>query len=159
MPRSSRLLIPDQRTVYHVMFRTALAGFTFQDTDKDKIVDMIKRFSLLYFVEVLGFCIMGNHFHILVRMIPDHHFTDDDIKTRFARFFGQDVHFNESHLPHYRIKWASLSEFLKELKQSISRDYNKRHHRRGTLWSEQFKSCIVENGETLINCLSYIDLN
>ncbi|MFH0725932.1 MAG: hypothetical protein V2B19_06220 [Pseudomonadota bacterium] len=74
-------------------------------------------------------------------------------------FFGQDVHFNESHLPHYRTKWANLSEFLKELKQSISRDYNKRHHRRGTLWSERFKSCIVENGETLINCLSYIDLN
>ncbi|MFH0725457.1 MAG: hypothetical protein V2B19_03745, partial [Pseudomonadota bacterium] len=69
------------------------------------------------------------------------------------------VHFNESHLPHYRNKWAGLSEFLEELKQSISRDYNKRHHRRGTLWSEQFKSCIVENGETLINCLSYIDLN
>jgi putative transposase len=31
--------------------------------------------------------------------------------------------------------------------------------RRGTLWGERFKSCIVENGETLINCLAYIDLN
>jgi hypothetical protein len=27
------------------------------------------------------------------------------------------------------------------------------------LWGERFKSLIVENGETLINCLAYIDLN
>jgi hypothetical protein len=26
-------------------------------------------------------------------------------------------------------------------------------------WSDRFKSVIVENGETLINCLAYIDLN
>lgn len=27
------------------------------------------------------------------------------------------------------------------------------------LWSERFKSVIVDNGETLIHCLAYIDLN
>jgi len=37
--------------------------------------------------------------------------------------------------------------------------YNKRHHRRGYFWGDRFKSVIVENGETLINCLAYIDLN
>jgi hypothetical protein len=30
---------------------------------------------------------------------------------------------------------------------------------RGTLWGEGFKSVMVENGETLINCLAYLDLN
>jgi hypothetical protein len=33
------------------------------------------------------------------------------------------------------------------------------HNRKGFFWSERFKSVIVENGETLINCLAYIDLN
>ncbi|MFH0725931.1 MAG: hypothetical protein V2B19_06215 [Pseudomonadota bacterium] len=88
MPRSTRLIIPaDQRAVYHVMSGTALDGFPFQDADKDRMVDLIRRFSSLYFAEILGFCMMGNHFDILVRMIPDHHCTDGDIKTRFARFF------------------------------------------------------------------------
>jgi hypothetical protein len=41
MPKSSRLPIPDQRTVCHVMSRTALDGLPFQDTDQDRIVDMI----------------------------------------------------------------------------------------------------------------------
>ena len=29
----------------------------------------------------------------------------------------------------------------------------------GILWDERFESLIVENGETLINCLVHIDLN
>jgi len=102
---------------------------------------------------------MGNHFHILVRMIPDSHFSDADIKARYSHFFGNEDQFCESQIPCYRNKWSNLSEFLKDIKQSFTRDYNKRHHRRGTLWGERFKSCIVENGETLINCLAYIDLN
>ncbi|MFZ5570504.1 MAG: transposase [Thermodesulfobacteriota bacterium] len=52
-----------------------------------------------------------------------------------------------------------LSEFCKELKQTFSRFYNKRHQRRGFFWGERFKSLIAEKGETLINCLAYIDLN
>ena len=34
-----------------------------------------------------------------------------------------------------------------------------RDGRNGFFWSERFKSVIVDNGETLINCLAYIDLN
>ena len=33
------------------------------------------------------------------------------------------------------------------------------HNRRGYFWGDRFKSFIVEKGETLINCLAYIDLN
>jgi hypothetical protein len=33
------------------------------------------------------------------------------------------------------------------------------HGKKGYFWSERFKSVIVENGDTLINCLAYIDLN
>jgi len=41
----------------------------------------------------------------------------------------------------------------------FSRFYNRRHNRRGFFWGDRFKSVIVEKGETLINCLAYIDLN
>ena len=102
---------------------------------------------------------MGNHFHILVRMFPEHKYTDEDIKKRYESFYGEDCMFAAGWIPSLRDKLSSLSEFVKEIKQSFSRYYNKRHHRRGTLWGERFKSLIVENGETLINCLAYIDLN
>lgn len=158
MPRIARMIISDEKTVYHVMSRTALDGYPFGDAEKDELVRTLLKFSRIYFTEVLGFCIMGNHFHLLVRMLPESNFTDEQIKDRFVEYYGDDE-FSELKIPGLRFKWASLSEFVKEIKQSFSRYYNKRHHRRGTLWAERFKSLIVENGETLINCLAYIDLN
>ena len=58
-----------------------------------------------------------------------------------------------------RQKLASLSEFVREIKVYFDRFYNKRHGRRGYFWGDRFKSVIVERGETLVNCLAYIDLN
>ena len=102
---------------------------------------------------------MGNYFHILVRMFPEHKYTDEDIQKRYESFYGDDSMFAAGWIPALREKLSSLSEFVKEIKQSFSRYYNKRHYRRGTLSGERFKSLIVEKGETLINCLAYIDLN
>jgi hypothetical protein len=48
---------------------------------------------------------------------------------------------------------------MREIKVNFARFYNRRHHRRGYFWGDRFKSVIVENGETLVNCLAYIDLN
>jgi hypothetical protein len=54
MPRTSRLIISDEKAVYHVMSRTALDGFPLKDVEKDFMLELIKRFSSLYFVEILG---------------------------------------------------------------------------------------------------------
>jgi hypothetical protein len=92
-------------------------------------------------------------------MLPELNFSDEEIRNRYITFYGNYREFSEKKIPDFRYKWASLSEFVKEIKQSFSRYYNKGHNRRGTLWGERFKSLIVEDGETLINCLAYIDLN
>jgi len=62
MPRTRRLVNGEEKTAYHIMSRTALDGFPFGDVEKDELVKIIKKFSALFFVEVFGFCIMGNHF-------------------------------------------------------------------------------------------------
>ena len=56
MPRTSRLIVAGEKAVYHVMSRTALDGFPLKDVEKDFMLDLIKRFSSLYFAEILGFC-------------------------------------------------------------------------------------------------------
>jgi REP element-mobilizing transposase RayT len=153
------MIIAEQKAVYHVMSRTALDGFPLKDVEKDFMLDLIKRFSALYFTEILGFCIMGNHFHLLVKMIPENHFTDDDIQRRFEGFYGDSREFAEGQIPYWREKLSSLSEFMREIKVGFARYYNRRHHRRGYFWGDRFKSVIVDKGETLVNCLAYIDLN
>ncbi len=159
MPRTPRLIIDDETAVYHVMSRTALDGFPLGDIEKQFMLDLIKRYSALYLVEILGFCLMGNHFHILVRMFPEHKFTDEDIKKRYVAFYGDDRAFADGWIPSLREKLSNLSEFVREIKVGFTRYYNSGHSRRGYFWGDRFKSVIVENGETLINCLAYIDLN
>ena len=159
MPRTQRMIIADQSTVYHVMSRSALDGFPLGDVEKDFMLDLIRRYSALYLVEILGFSIMGNHFHILVRVFPEYEYTDEEILKRYADFYGDERIYVDGLIPNLRQKLTSLSEFMREIKVGFARFYNRRHHRRGYFWGDRFKSVIVENGETLINCLAYIDLN
>ena len=159
MPRTSRLIVANEKAVYHVMSRTALDGFPIKDAEKDFMLDLIKRFSSLYFTEILGFCLMGNHFHLLVKMIPDNQFTDKEIQKRFETFYGDSREFSEGQIPYLREKLSSLSEFMREIKVGFARYYNRRYNRRGYFWGDRFKSVIVDQGETLVNCLAYIDLN
>jgi len=161
MPRIARLIVKGEPAVYHIISRTALDGYVLGDIEKDYLLNLIKRLSKIYFAEVLGFCLMGNHFHLLLRMHPGEDYNDEEIKRRFSLYYGEDskITLGEGQIPYFRAKWGSLSEYVKEIKQGFSRVYNRRHDRRGFFWSDRFKSVIVDEGETLINCLAYIDLN
>ena len=148
MARIARIIVKGEPAVYHVMSRTTLDGFVLGDVEKEYLFNLIKKLSAVYFTEVLGFCIMGNHFHILVRMHPDDDYTDAEIKKRFKVYYGDDDEreLQEGQIPFFREKWASLSELMKEIKQTFSRFYNKLHNRKGYFWSERF---------TLLNGLKY----
>ena len=159
MARIPRLLNTGEATVYHVMSRTALEGFPLEAAEKDYFLELLKKFNKLYFVEVLGFALMGNHFHLLVRMLSETDFSDEEIQQRLQRFFGKDQLVTPLQLLKYREKLGNLSEFVKEIKQGFTRYFNKKRKRFGFFWGQRFKSIIVEDGKTLINCLAYIDLN
>ncbi len=62
MPRIARLIVKEEEAVYHVMSRTALDGYVLGDVEKDFLLKHISRLANVYFTEVLGFCIMGNHY-------------------------------------------------------------------------------------------------
>ena len=159
MPRIARMLIQEKEAVYHVMSYTALPGLPTGDVEKDYLFNLIKQLSKVYFVEMLGISLMSTHFHILARMHPDGEYPDEDIKKRYELFYGKDDVISKERLALYRERWSSLSEFVKDIKQRFARYYNKKHDRRGYFWGDRYKSVIVENGETLVNCLAYIDLN
>ena len=61
MPRIARMVVNGEPAVYHVVSRTALKGFVLGNAEKEYLVNLIKRLSLVYFTEVLGFCVMGSH--------------------------------------------------------------------------------------------------
>ena len=92
-------------------------------------------------------------------MLPETDFSDEEIKKRYGAHYGEDKILSDGQIPFWRLKLSNLSEFMREVKVGFARYYNRRHNRRGYFWGDRFKSLVVENGETLINCLAYIDLN
>jgi len=159
MPRIPRMLLREETAVYHTMSRTALDGFVLGDQEKDRFVDLIRFLSGTYFAEVLGYCVMGNHFHLVVRMRPGDECGDEEIEHRYRNYYGKKAKLLPAQIPFFREKWANLSQFLKDLKQRFACYYNDLHERKGYFWGGRFKSVIVQNGQTLINCLAYVDLN
>ncbi|MBW2678747.1 MAG: transposase [Deltaproteobacteria bacterium] len=159
MPRITRMVISDQPAVYHIVSRTVLSGYPLGAKEKDFLLKQIKRLSKLYFAEIIGFCLMGDHFHLLVKMFPATDFSESSIRKRCRRHYGDDYTIPKDRLPLIREKLASLSEFVKDVKIHLTRYYNRHYNRRGFFWAERFKSVIVEAGAALVNCLVYIDLN
>jgi len=159
MSRMPRFLRRNTTTIYHVISRSALDGFPMGEEEKDVLLEVIKRYSRLFFVDILGFAIMGNHMHLVCRVYPEGSVADEEIHRRFKEFFGQDKVLSEADLEYYRKRWTSLSEFVKDIKQAFSRYYNKKRNRKGYFWGDRFKSLVVQEGRTLVNLLAYIDLN
>ena len=135
MARIPRLLVKGEDTVYHIISRTALPGYVLGDVEKDYLLGLIKSLSGIFFVDVFGFCIMGNHFHLLIKMNAPEGYACEEVKRRLALFRNCDEELlTDGQLPFFNDKFSNLSEFLKELKQRFSRYYNKLHERRGYFW-------------------------
>jgi putative transposase len=159
MSRIPRFVRHDQPTVYHIMSRTALDGFPLQDVEKDHLMATVARLCKVYFVDLLGFCLMGNHFHLVVRMNPADALTNEQITERYKLLYGQEAKIIPCQIEEFRNRLTNLGAFVKDIKQGFTKYYNKRKKRWGTFWGERFKSVIVEEGDTLVNLLAYVDLN
>ncbi len=78
--------------------------------ENDELLKIIKRFSQLYFTEVFGCSLMGNHHHLLLKMIPGKYYSDDQIKERYIAHYGDDDNFLQEDIEFYRKKWSDPVE-------------------------------------------------
>ena len=160
MARIPRMVVKGEDAIYHIISRTTLEGLVLGDVEKDYLLKLIKWMSEVFFIEVFGYCIMGNHFHLLIKMENSEDYANDEVRRRLAILFQKDERvISDGQLPWFRDKLSNLSEYVKEIKQRFTRYYNKAHNKKGYFWGDRFKSVILESGDTLINCLAYIDLN
>jgi putative transposase len=159
MPRSARLKVTGEDAYYHIISRTIHRQFLMGDVEKETLIALIKRYSSLYFVKIIGYCVMSNHFHLLIKSEADSHYSDEDIRERVAAFYGKSSREAHRTIDEYRNKLSDISEYVKQIKQAFSWRYNRLHNTTGTFWSERFKSILVEDGQALETMLAYIDLN
>ena len=132
MGRIARFVRSDRPTVYHVVSRTALPGRPITAQDKDYLLGLIRKLSTLYCSDILGFCVMGNHFHLVCRMYPGSEVSDAEIQRRCKAYYGEDQMIAGEHLESYRERLTSLGAFIKDIKQGFTRYYNRRTGRKGS---------------------------
>ena len=125
-------------------------------------------------VEILTYCIMANHFHVLVRVPKKQEIDDRELLARCSVLYGRQKGRMEAleallkeggdaaraERKKLLARMGDISVYMKELKQRFSIWYNRTHQRYGTLWAERFKSVLVEDAAgCLTSMAAYIDLN
>jgi REP element-mobilizing transposase RayT len=174
-----RHIVNGQKGFYHVTSRTACGQFLFDDEAKGVFLKILGKQAAFCGVEVLAYCVMGNHFHLLVLVPEDYEISDAELLRRYR------VLYSESHCPpsapmpnvleqlleqgreegqqlreRLLARMHDLSAFVRELKQRFGIWYNHRHNNKGTIWADRFNSVIVEASiEALSTVAAYIDLN
>jgi putative transposase len=182
--RQKRFISPSAEkssAVYHCISRVVDRQFKFGPKEKDVFVQMMREYEAFCEVQVLAFCVMSNHFHVLVEVPPKQKdeavaMTDEaflaKIKAMYSPLHYMDVEqmlerFRESGSDtaalelkaKYTCRMHDLSEFMKGLKQRFTQWFNSHHGRRGTLWEGRFKSVLVQDGYAVRVMAAYIDLN
>ena len=180
---SKRFIVPWKASaakpaIYHCVSRVVDRRFAFEDREGEhfrKFMRMQEKFSGC---RVLSYCLMSNHFHILLEVppMPEGGISDDGLLQRLsaiyseafvavvgkdlsdARTAGNEVRVREIHA-RFTYRMHDLSECMKTMLQRFTRWFNRTHARTGTLWEERFKSVIVESGVAARTMAAYIDLN
>lgn len=177
---TTRFLQPGGDGYYHCVSRVVDRRFVLDTDEKRHFRLWIRKLETFCGVEVITYCLMSNHFHILLRvpekgsapkltvegllgLLPVIYQGEDllsatqEIERALA---AQDEAWVGRILARYEARRHSLPVFMKELKQRFTRWFNRRHSRKGTLWEERYRSVLVEGAaSTLATVAAYVDLN
>jgi REP element-mobilizing transposase RayT len=152
----------------------------FGDAEKEVLRRMIWKVADFSGVEVMTYCVMSNHFHVLVR-VPDANsvqVSDEELMRRYEVLYPKPTNYQEADIAVMKqtlmrggseaekirnellSRMHNVSEYMKCLKQRFSVWFNKSHGRYGTLWAERYKSVLVQNEKfAKLTVAAYIDLN
>jgi REP element-mobilizing transposase RayT len=170
----ARIKIQGRSAVYHCISRVVGGQALLDDLGKEKLVGILWPMAKFCGIEVITYCMMSNHFHLLLRVPQAQDLTDEELLERMEALYGKKGTLVElarkAMAQHGRVdqdirqsmleRMGDVSAFMKEFKQRFSRWYNRQTGRFGTLWAERFKSVLVEDQPGVVETLAaYIDLN
>ncbi len=188
MKGKKRWLVPwagseEKPSIYHCVSRVVDRRFVFGDEERGKFRMFMRMMENFSGCRVLSYCVMSNHFHILLEVVPmpEGGISDAELLKRLGVFYGENFvksiadellaaraeggvkggnpeRVAEIH-GRFTKRMHDLSDFMKTLLQRFTRWFNRTHNRTGTLWEERFKSVIVESGTAARTMAAYIDLN
>lgn len=167
--------------LYHVTSRVVAGGMALDPDEREHFRALMRKQEQFTGCRVLAYCVMSDHFSLLLEVPPGSGISLDPdsfdrahFEERLAAIYpaekvaeivaGLDVGADDAAeairdiAGPYLQRMGDLSQFTKGVLQRFTRWFNSRHERRGTLWEDRFKSVIVENGVPARTLAAYIDL-
>jgi REP element-mobilizing transposase RayT len=184
-PRSEQISLADT-PYYHLVSRCVRRAFLCgEDRESGQsyehrrqwVEDRIRLLASLFAIEVAAYAVMSNHYHIVVKLVPDQllSVSDREILRRWSCLYkgpfvlqrytnGQSLNDQDAaHLAKlaadYRDRLSSLSWFMKCLNEPIARRANQEDNCTGHFWESRYKSQPLLNEAALLSCMAYVDLN
>jgi putative transposase len=157
-------------TCFHLMSRLC-EGLPFWDeVEKEALVLLMRKMARFCGMRVLTYCVMGNHFHVLVRVPNQAEWVKQfegeagevrlmaHLRTLYSKRFVAALKVGlgkwradgraelaEQCLGAIKARFCDISVYAKEVKTRFTKWYNRRHERRGTLWMGRFHSVVVDS--------------
>ena len=143
------------------------------------IADRLQRLASVFAVDVAGYAVMSNHFHVVVRIDAERasSWTTDEVLERWTGLFtgpllvqrylaegrsglaAGDVLAVDQLAERYSARLADLSWFMRVLNEGIARQANAEDGVKGRFWEGRFKSQALLDEQALMAALAYVDLN
>ncbi len=176
-----RIKREDGPAVYHVTSRVIQKRRLLAEGQREVWVAALHRAAEFSGVEVITYCVLETHFHILVRIDPAARLCDDaTLVRRYRALYGESraqwsginadelkralangpPEAAEALRERLRRRMGDISEFMRTLRQRYTRWFNRAHETAGTMWAERFGSVLVQDTPWLVGLIAaYIDLN
>jgi REP element-mobilizing transposase RayT len=129
-------------------------------------------------VDVLGFAVMSNHLHVILRNRPDVvlGWSDEEVARRWWNVFPKRrdrernpkeptdfeltmITADAPRLAEIRQRLSSVSWFMRCLVEPIARSANREDLCRGRFWEGRYRCVPILDESALAACLAYVDLN
>ena len=129
-------------------------------------------------IQVLGYSVMSNHIHCVLRSRHDvvATWSDDEVAQKWwmlcparknkdgspaepTEFELNSIRNDKSALKEKRVRLSSISWFMRFLSERIAKEANKQDQCSGRFWEGRFKSQVLLDDAAILACLQYVDLN
>ncbi len=168
MPRIGRLKFTQTDAWYHLYSRVAAFKGEYpllEAVPMHRLIDTIRHFSAIYFCEVAAFCVMGNHYHLVVKFDRSRTVDREELRARARLMYPGKTSqarldlWTEADWEHYRLRLFDVSEYMRNIQSAFARWFNRSYQRHGRFWADRFKSVYLADPKAVLDCMLYVELN
>lgn len=173
--RGLRILPKEGGYYVHVISRIVGREFLLGEREKKRFHWLMRRIAEFSGLQVVTYCLMDNHFHILLEVPERVELSYGEVLNRLGRIWSEekiesfakgyeryadDPAMQRAYLASVTDRMFDLPEYMRLLKLQFTRWYNREHNRKGALWESRYRSVVIEASVSALTTVStYIDLN